>query len=129
MTKLTNKQESFAQSIASGMNQSDAYRSAYNTAKMADKVIWTNASMLANHNKVLIRISELKAALVTKILWTRERSVDVLSKIAEEDIYKGGEKVAAVRELNLMHGFNEPIKIDPLIGDRTITITRATKPK
>ena len=79
---------------------------------MADKVIWTNASMLANHNKVLIRISELKAALVTKILWTRERSVDVLSKIAEEDIYKGGEKVAAVRELNLMHGYNEPKKDD-----------------
>ncbi len=112
MAKLTNKQEAFAQGIVSGMNQSDAYRSAYSTVKMSDAVIWINASKLANHNKVSIRVDELKTELANRFLWTREMSVRVLAEIADASENKGGEKVSAVKELNAMHGFNEPIKID-----------------
>jgi hypothetical protein len=112
MAKLTIKEESFAQSIASGMNQSDAYRSAYNTAKMADKVLWKKASEVAARGKVEGRVKELKQELANVSLWSREKSVEVLADIAGGTEYKGTEKVSAVKELNAMHGFNEPIKID-----------------
>jgi phage terminase small subunit len=129
MAKLTARQESFAQAVASGMNQSDAYRKAYSADKTSDKVIWINASKVAKNDKVLLRIDELKAELASKFLWTREMSVKVLANIAAAKVgFKGGEKVSAVRELNLMHGFNQPIKIDNTSGDKTITIIRATKP-
>ena len=49
MQKLTAQQEKFAQAIAlEDMNQADAYRSAYNTSKMSDEVVWVKASELAN---------------------------------------------------------------------------------
>ena len=50
MQKLTAQQEKFAQAIAlEDMSQADAYRSAYNTSKMTDEVIWVKASELAKN--------------------------------------------------------------------------------
>lgn len=72
--------------------------------------VWTEASRLVNHPKVAPRIAELKAALTAKGLWSRQQSVDTLSEVAREG--RAMEKVAAVKELNSMHGFNEPAKLD-----------------
>ena len=64
--------------------------------------------------KIASRVGELKAALAGKALWTRENSVQALKRIA--DGYgtesKPGEVVAAVKELNSMHGYNEPTKVE-----------------
>lgn len=109
---LTAKQEAFAQALASGKNQSDAYRSAYSCAKTADKAIWVRASELAANSKVAGRVAELKEKLASRHLWTREMSVKVLGNIAVAATSKAAEKVAAVKELNAMHGFNEPSKVE-----------------
>lgn len=109
---LTAKQEAFAQAVSGGMNQSDAYRSAYDAGNMAAKTVTEKASALAAGGKVSARIAELKAALATKALWTREDSVSSLREIATDSEAKAAEKVSAIKELNLMHGFNAPTKIE-----------------
>lgn len=107
---LTAKQEAFAQAIADGMNQSDAYRSAYNAGKMKPDGINVNASKLRADAKVALRVAELKKAIADKGLWTRERSVKALAAIADGSEAKANEIVAAIKELNSMHGFNAPTK-------------------
>ena len=114
--ELTAKQEAFAQAIAGGMNQSDAYRTAYNAGHMKDEAIWVNASKVASGAKVALRIESLKAAIADKQLWTREDSVRALREVANKDEARGAEIVAAIKELNSMHGFNAPVKLD-LKGD------------
>lgn len=59
-TRLTAKQEHFAQALASGMNQSDAYREAYAAGKMKPASINVNASKLMADAKVAQRVAELR---------------------------------------------------------------------
>lgn len=105
---LTAKQEAFAQAIADGMSQADAYRTAYDAENMADNTIYARASELMANSKVTDRVKELKSALAEKVLWTREMSVKALVQTFRES--SGSVKVAAVKELNAMHGYNEPAK-------------------
>lgn len=109
--KLTAKQEAFAQAVASGLTQSDAYRKAYAAHRMTDKSVHESASRLMRDVKVASRIDALKGKLEEKALWSREKSVAVLAEIAAGIESRAGEKVAAVKELNAMHGFNEPAKL------------------
>ena len=109
---LTAKQEAFAQAVADGMTQSDAYRSAYDASKTKPDVVNVKASQLAADGKVAVRVAELREALATKSLWTRLDSVQALSDIARDAEARANEKVAAIKELNAMHGFNAPEKID-----------------
>jgi hypothetical protein len=111
--KLTAKQEAFAQAIADGMGQADAYRMAYDAEGMKDVTLYPLASKLMNNNKVATRVAELKSQVVEKQLWTREMSVKGLIqayRIAQEAKTSTG-MTAAVKELNVMHGFNEPTKL------------------
>jgi hypothetical protein len=111
--KLTAKQEAFAQGIADGLGQADAYRSAYDAGNMKDETVYPNASRLMSNSKVLARVAELKAQVAEKQLWTREMSVKGLMsayRIALEAKASSG-MTAAVKELNIMHGYNEPTKL------------------
>lgn len=106
--KLTAKQEAFCQAIADGLNQSDAYRKAYES-QATDKTVNEEASKVMANPKVSTRVAQLKGALEEKALWTRQESVEALSKIAKGSD-KGSEIVAAVKELNAMHGYQAPTK-------------------
>jgi hypothetical protein len=116
---LTSKQEKFSQCIADGMTQADAYRTAYDAAKMKDATIHVQASKMLADPKIATRVAELRSKLAKKALWTREMSVKALMTA-----YQGGNgsvKVAAVKELNAMHGYSEPMKIDHSSSDGTMT--------
>jgi hypothetical protein len=106
---LTNKQEAFAQAIADGKSQSDAYRIAFEVgASTKPETIHKRASELMANGEVTGRVMELREKLSKKALWTREMSVKALI-----GAYKEGApsvKIAAVRELNSMHGYNAPIE-------------------
>lgn len=82
--KLTGKQEKFAQAIASGMSQSDAYRDAYDCTKMTDKSVWEKSSELASNVKVSSRVkaiqAEISAKTVEKTAITRE---DLIAELEE----------------------------------------------
>lgn len=57
---LTDKQEKFAQAIAKGFNQSDAYREAYTAENMSNEAIGVEACRVMNNPKVSLRVKELK---------------------------------------------------------------------
>lgn len=107
---LTAKQEAFCQAVASGMNQSDAYRSAYDAENMKAECINVKASELASGGKVAVRIAELKDEIAAKALWTREDSVRTLKSVIEGND-KGSEITGAVKVLNDMHGYNAPKEV------------------
>ena len=108
-TKLTAKQEAFAQGIADGLGQADAYRMAYNSNTASDSSIYVQASNLMKNSKVALRVAELKSQVAEKQLWSREMSVKALVAAYREG--SGAVKVSAVKELNAMHGYNEPSKL------------------
>ena len=108
---LTAKQEAFAQAIADGMSQADAYRTAFDVKPTTKpETIHKRASELMADGDVAGRVTSLKAALASKALWTREMSVKALIAAYREG--KPSDKISAVKELNAMHGFNAPQKID-----------------
>ena len=108
---LTSKQEAFAQAVASGMTQADAYRSAYDASNMGDDSIYVEGSTLMADPKVALRVKELKDALAEMAIWTRRDSLEALSEIANGAEARANEKVSAIKELNAMQGFNAPTKI------------------
>ena len=105
---LTAKQESFALAIVNGKTQADAYREAYNTENSQENSIYVEASKLVSNPKVALRIAELRKTLVSKELWTREKSVKALIDVYNHPDAKCSDKTASVKELNCMHGFNAP---------------------
>ena len=72
VTTLTPKRERFAQCIASGMSQADAYRSAFNVEKATPKSVQELASRLMADVKVRSRVEELRAPIVKNVQVTLE---------------------------------------------------------
>lgn len=108
---ITQKQEAFAQAFVAGMNQSDAYRAAYKVAPgTKPESVNQNASRIMADVNVASRVKALQADLANKLLWTRERSVDVLVGVIYESDSRAGDKISAVKVLNDMQGFNAPEK-------------------
>ena len=123
--KLTAKQEAFAQAIADGLGQADAYRMAYDAEGMKDSTVHPKASRMLSEGKIRARVDELKAMVVEKQLWTREMSVKGLIQAyrVAQDAKTSTGMTAAVKELNNMHGFNEPTKLS-ITGSMVTRIIR-----
>lgn len=120
---LTAKQEAFVQAVADGMSQADAYRTAFDAENMKPETIHKRASEMMGKGEVAGRLAELRGALSTKALWTREMSVKALVeayKVAREG-KQSGAMTCAVKELNAMHGFNEPMRVDHLSSDGSMS--------
>lgn len=86
MTKpeLTPKQEHFAQCIAQGMSQSDAYRTACDVRpKTKPETIWNRASKLMAEAKVSARVEELREAAKERTAVTVESLTETLKKAVE----------------------------------------------
>ena len=68
MARLTPKQEAFAQGLARGETQSEAYRQAYpSSLKWQAKSVHEKASELANSAKITARVAELRAPVEAEI--------------------------------------------------------------
>ena len=120
--KLTKQQEHFCQEYIKDSNATRSYKTAYSVqANTKEQCTWVNASKLLSNAKVTLRLNELKRALANKNLWTREHSVKILAKIAVSTDTKPTEKTQAVKELNMMHGYNEPTKLDHQSSDGSMT--------
>lgn len=125
---LTQKQESFAQNIADGMTQADAYRAAYDCAPTTKpETIQKRACELMADGVISGRVAELREMLTEKALWSREDSVNVLKSIAnDERNAKPAERVSAVKELNAMHGWNKQV-IDHQSSDGSMSPAKTPK--
>jgi len=109
MTKLTPKQESFCLGYLETGNASEAYRKAYQVRMTTTKKsINEAASALLATPKISSRVAELRAAVVEKVVWERQHSLQVLAAVARSATEPATSRIAAVKELNAMHGYNAP---------------------
>jgi hypothetical protein len=103
-TSLTAKQEHFARLIAlDGLNQSDAYRQAYNVGPdTPGTTYWDDASELARHPLVSPRIAELKASLQAAAVTDASKVLADLAKAAHGEAtgpLRWADKVAALDKI------------------------------
>ncbi len=102
---LTDKQEKFAQAVAlDGMSLSDAYRSAYDTARMKDKTINERASVLAKDSKIKTRIAELRETLASPKIMTAQERLEWLTKIVQDENEQIRNRLSASDQMNKMQG-------------------------
>jgi len=97
---LTVKQEKFAQELAKGATQSDAYRIAYGAENQKPETIWTEASKLASHPMVSQRVMMLLAEQERAMLKDRVKlQTHVLSGLLAEsqrEESRASERIAAL---------------------------------
>lgn len=101
---LTAKQENFAKAIVEGMNQADAYRSAYSCKNMSDNAIYREASLLMSNPKVTQRIEELRKELAKPSIKTAQERMEWLSRIMDSAEETTADKLKASDQLNKMEG-------------------------
>lgn len=82
MPSLTPQREKFAQAVASGMNQSDAYRKAFKVraGTKPNSINVAASQLMANHN-VAIRVAELRAPAAKKATITLESHLADLQRL------------------------------------------------
>jgi phage terminase small subunit len=101
---LTAKQEKFVQGIIEGKSQAEAYRSAYNTKKMADKTIWENASRLMADSKVTARVNELRSQMMAASIMSAKGRLEWLTNLINNAEEGTNEKLKAIDIMNKMQG-------------------------
>ena len=101
---LTAKQEKFVQNIIQGMNQADAYRSAYNTTRMTDKTVHEKASRLMSDDKVRARVNELRDKLAAESIMTAQARLKWLTRIIKSEDETTADKLKASDQMNKMQG-------------------------
>lgn len=112
---LTVKQELFCKTYLETGNASEAYRQAYNAEKMSPKTVTEAASRLLKNSNVAARVDSLTKETQDLFLWDRQTSIKTLATIARSDNEAAASRISAVKELNVMHGYNLPVK-GPLLG-------------
>jgi phage terminase small subunit len=133
MSKLTPKQEKFAQLYVSLGNASEAYRQSYDVDKSKPETVTENASRLLADSNVLARVEEIKGDTAKDHSVTRKDIVKMLFEIitdvddtfdlaklvdADKDERsrffrmmqqtKNSDKLRALEQLTKMLGLNEP---------------------
>tara|TARA_R110000782_G_scaffold55229_6_gene116503 strand:- start:3803 stop:4225 length:423 start_codon:yes stop_codon:yes gene_type:complete len=81
----TSKEEKFAQSLAGGMTQSDAYRNAYDVSKSTkSETINQSCCRVLSRPHVSARVAELRAPIVAKVGITLENHIQRLQDLSEK---------------------------------------------
>lgn len=132
---LTAKQEQFCQNIVLGMNQSEAYRKAYNAENMAHKTVWEKASRLANKGKVQTRLIALRRPGELILAEYSVQAAERLGQLvnAREEIVDEQGHVIGYRQNTMLNlraaidvlkyaGYGK--KSDHLVGTPTIVLTK-----
>ena len=106
--RLTAKQEKFCQCVAAEMTLSDAYRAAYNTDKMNDQTVWTEASKLAKRDDITERIKTLRKPIVNhyenSVISETRQVHDILWAMVRNENVKDENRLRALDMINRMTG-------------------------
>lgn len=76
LKELTAKQQKFADGVVSGLNQSDAYRKAYDTSNWSPEAIHQQASTMMEHPQILLMVQTLKQAIVEQATTAQAWNLD-----------------------------------------------------
>jgi len=101
---LTPKQELFAQKIAEGMSQADAYRSAYSCKNMSDNAIYREASLLVENPKVAQRLKEIRDINARPSIMTAQKRKEWLTEVINDPDIDINARLKASDQLNRMEG-------------------------
>lgn len=103
---LTGKQEEFAKNIVQGMNQADAYRSAYDAEDMSDNAIYVEASRLIDNPNVALRIKELRDELAKATIMSAQERLEWLTVLVKTGAHYtlSTDKLRAIDIMNKMTG-------------------------
>lgn len=82
--KLTPKQEKFCQLVASGKNQTEAYRETYDTSRWKDATVHREAKTMMDSPKISARVAELGQPALEKCSVTIEGIIEDLKRLAEK---------------------------------------------
>lgn len=123
--KLTNLQRGVVLGVVAGKSQRQAYYDAGGRAKTDLSADATVSELLSNPN-VRAFYDSLIANVAEKAIWTREDSLRTLAEIASgmDENGKTSDRVAAVKELNAMGGWNSAQKIDHTSTDGSMSPSR-----
>ncbi|NCV87372.1 MAG: hypothetical protein EBW14_16240 [Oxalobacteraceae bacterium] len=109
---LTPIEEAFALQIALGKSQAEALRLAHPRAKhWKPASVHVEACLVMGKAKVRRRVKALQAEFIEQSMWARHLSIEALKEVIETPDRKS-DVVAAVRELNAMHGFHEAQRVE-----------------
>lgn len=95
------RHEIFAQALADGLTESDAYKKAYNAKP---SVARANASRLIANASVRARVDWLKRQNAKISALSRERKREILATIAEDKKLDARARISAIQEDNRMTG-------------------------
>ena len=104
MPVLSNAQyERYAQEIARGMSQADAYRAAYpKAARWKDKTVYNHASEMRRIHEVDERIKELQDEAAAAAVMDRQERLETLTTIARDEHMHPKQRMQAIDILNKM---------------------------
>ena len=89
---MTPKQHQFAREVVLGKSQADAYRSAYDTARMNDNSIRREASRLMDNPNVATTVVELQQKADTAVVQERIASREEVLQTLTSYMYSGEPK-------------------------------------
>ncbi len=120
---LTAKEEKFCQCVAvENMTYTDAYHTAYNTEKMADKTVNEKACLMAKKEKIGARIAEIRAELVSPKILTAKQRLEWLSEVIQSATETTTDKLKAADLMNKMQGeYVQKVEAD-VKGETTVNI-------
>lgn len=97
---LTSKQERFAQEIASGKTQADAYRAAFNVhANTKPETIHKRASELMKNGVVAGRVEELRKPIIEEVGITLKIHLEDLKRLRNAAVQNGQYGAAITAEV------------------------------
>lgn len=120
MSELANaRHEAFAQGLAKGEKQKDAYTAAFPRSQhWKDQTIYNKASQLAKQEDVIERVQELQQQATNDTVISITRRKEILSQMAESKEESTLARIKAIDTLNRMDGaYIEQVNINGQINN------------
>ena len=113
------RHEKFAQCLAEGMSQRNAYRVAFpNSQKWKDETVDSKASVLAKNDKVLERLHELAERATSKAVMNATQRKEWLTSIIKNQTEETKDRLRAVDILNRMEGeYIEKVQVNGQVNN------------
>lgn len=111
VTGLTPMREGFAQDLANGMSQVEAYKKNFNVTTDKMSTTQPNACKTAHDPAVIRRVRELQAEAEKGAILDRKARQALLTKFAMDDSVSNSDRLSALDKLNKMSGdYSETIR-------------------
>lgn len=99
------KDEIFAQQLAAGATQSDAYRAAYPRSRnWKNATVANKAYIIAKDPDIEARVAELLSEAATRAVMQRQERMEALTEIARNGAKQDRWRIQAIEVLNKMDG-------------------------